>query len=67
MSPREQIIEGVRKLLEEQYLESVSERDRHDYRELNELEKRKILKAFLRKLVSRSESDRWAKMLQDIL
>jgi hypothetical protein len=38
MSPRDRIIEGMRKLLEEQYLESVSERDRDDYRELNDSE-----------------------------
>jgi hypothetical protein len=67
MSPRERIIEGVRKLLEEQYLESVGEPDRDEYRELNGSEQRVILKAFLQKLTGRSDIDHWAKVLQDIL
>jgi hypothetical protein len=67
MSPRERIIEGVRKLLEEQYLESVGERDRDEYRELNGSEHRVILKAFLQKLTGGSDADLWAKVLHDIL
>jgi hypothetical protein len=67
MSPRERIIEGVRKLLEEQYLESAGERDKDEYGGLNGSEQRVILKAFLQKLTGRSDADLWAKVLQDIL
>jgi hypothetical protein len=67
MSPRERIIEGVRKLLEKQYLESVGERDKDKYGGLNGSEQRVILKAFLQKLTGGSDADLWAKVLQDIL
>jgi hypothetical protein len=67
MSSRERIIEGVRKLLEEQYLESVGERDQDKYDGLNGSEQSVILKAFLQKLTGGSDADPWAKMLQDIL
>jgi hypothetical protein len=67
MSPRDRIIEGVRKLLEEQYLESVGERDKDEYGGLNGSEQRVILKAFLQNLTGGSEADLWAKVLQDIL
>jgi hypothetical protein len=67
MSSRDRIVEGVRKLLEEQYLESVGERDKDKYDGLNGSEQRVILKAFLQKLTGGSDADPWAKMLQDIL
>jgi hypothetical protein len=67
MSPRDRIIEGVRKLLEEQYLESVGERDRDEYGRLNGSEQRVILKAFLQKLTGGSDADLWAKVIQNIL
>ncbi len=67
MSPRDRIIEGVRKLLEEQYLESVGERDKDEYGGLNGSEQRVILKAFLQKLTGGSDADLWAKVLHDIL
>ena len=67
MSPRDRIVEGVRKLLEEQYLESVGERDQDEYDRLNGSEQSVILKAFLQKLTGGSDADPWAKMLQDIL
>jgi hypothetical protein len=67
MSPRDRIVEGVRKLLEEQYLESVGERDKEEYGRLNDSEQRAILKAFLQKLTGGSNADQWAKVLQDIL
>jgi hypothetical protein len=67
MSPRDRIVEGVRKLLEEQYLETVGERDKDEYGGLNGSEQRVILKAFLQKLTGGSDADLWAKVLQDIL
>jgi hypothetical protein len=67
MSPRDRIIEGVRKLLEEQYLESVGERDKDEYGGLNGSEQRIVLKAFLQKLTGGSDADLWAKVLQDNL
>jgi hypothetical protein len=67
MSPRERIIEGMRKLLEEQYLESVGEPDKDEYGRLNGSEQRVILKAFLQKLTGGSDADLWAKVLHDIL
>ena len=67
MSPRDRIVEGVRKLLEEQYLETVGERDKDEYGGLNGSEQRVILKAFLQKLTVGSQTDHWAKVLQDIL
>jgi hypothetical protein len=67
MSSRDRIVEGVRKLLEEQYFESVGERDTDEYGRLNDSEQRVILKAFLQKLTVGSQADQWAKMLQDML
>ena len=57
----------MHKLLEEQYLESVGERDKDKYGGLNGSELRVILKAFLQKLTGGSGADPWAKMLRDIL
>jgi hypothetical protein len=67
MSPRDRIVEGVRKLLEEQYLESVGERHKDEYDRLNGSEQRVIHKAFLQTLTVGSQTDQWAKVLQDIL
>jgi hypothetical protein len=67
VSPRERIIEGVRELLEQQYLESVDDRSKDEYRGLNGSEQRVILKAFLQKLTGGSDADLWAKVLHDIL
>jgi hypothetical protein len=67
MSPRERIIEGVRELLEQQYLESVSDQSKDDYAGLNDSEQRLVLKAFLQKLTGGSDADQWAKVLHDIL
>jgi hypothetical protein len=57
MSPRKRVIEGVRELLEQQYLESVGDRSRDGYGRLNDAERRAVLKAFLPKLAAGSESD----------
>jgi hypothetical protein len=67
MSPRDQIVEGVRKLLEEQYLESASDASKDEYGGLNGSEQRVILKAFLQKLTGGSDADLWAKVFHDIL
>ena len=67
MSPRDRIIEGMRELLEEQYLESVSDRSKAEYAGLSDVQKRAILKAFLRKLTAWSEAEEWVKMLEEIL
>jgi hypothetical protein len=67
MSPRDRIIEGLRKLLEEQYLESVGERDKDEYARLSETEKRGFLKAFLQRLTAGSKAEQWAKALGDVL
>jgi hypothetical protein len=67
MSPRERIIEGVRELLEQQYLESASDASKDEYRGLNDGEKRVVLKAFLKKLAGGSDPDLWAKVFHDIL
>jgi hypothetical protein len=67
MSPRDRIIEGVRELLEKQYLESASDASKDEYRGLNGSEQRVILKAFLQKLTGGADADLWAKVLHDIL
>jgi hypothetical protein len=67
MSPRDQIMEGVRKLLEQQYLESVDDRAKDEYGSLNSSEQRVVLKAFLQKLAGGLEADQWARVLHDIL
>ena len=67
MSPRERIIEGVRELLEQQYLESVNDQSKHEYAGQSENEKRVTLKAFLQKLSAGSEAELWVKVLQDNL
>ena len=54
-------------MLEEQYLESVGERDQDEYDRLNGSEQRAVLKAFLQKLTGGSQADQWAKVLRDIL
>jgi hypothetical protein len=67
MSPRVRVIEGVRELLEQQYLESVGDRSKDEYSGLNDGEQRLVLRAFLQKLTAGSESNQWARVLQDIL
>jgi hypothetical protein len=67
MSPRDQLVEGVRKLLEQQYLESVDDRSSDEYGGLNDHEKRLVLKAFLNKLAGGSDADLWARVFHDIL
>jgi hypothetical protein len=67
MSPRKRVIEGVRELLEQQYLESVGDRSKDEHGRFNDGERRAVLKAFLQKLTAGSESDQWAKVLHDIV
>jgi hypothetical protein len=67
MSPRDQLVEGVRKLLEEQYFESVDDRSKDEYGGLNDHEKKLVLKAFLKKLAGESDTDLWAKLFHDVL
>jgi hypothetical protein len=67
MTPRDRVIEGVRKLLEEQYLESVDDRSKDEYARFSETEKRSVLKAFLQKLTAGSKAEQWAKALGDVL
>jgi hypothetical protein len=61
MSPRDRIIEGVRKLLEQQYLESIGDQSKHEYARLSDSDKKVALKDFLQKLTDGSEADEWAK------
>jgi hypothetical protein len=67
MSPRDQLVEGVRRLLEQQYLESVGDQAKYNNAGLSETEKREILKAFLQKRTAGSKTGQWAKVLEDIL
>jgi hypothetical protein len=67
MSPRDQLVEGVRRLLEQQYLESVGDQAKYNNAGLSETEKREILKAFLQKRTAGSTTGQWAKVLEDIL
>jgi hypothetical protein len=61
MSPRDRIIEGVRKLLEQQYLESIGDQSKHEYARLSDSDKKVPLKDFLQRLTDGSEADEWAK------
>jgi hypothetical protein len=67
MSARMRVIEGVRELLEQQYLQSIGDRSKDEYGRLNDGERRAVLKAFLQKLTAGSESNQWAKVLHDIV
>jgi hypothetical protein len=67
MTPRDRIIEGIRQLLEQQYLESVNDRSKDEYARLSETEKRGILKPFLQRLTAGSKAEQWAKALGDVL
>jgi hypothetical protein len=67
MSPRDRIVEGVRELLEQQYLGSVGDQCRAEYARLSDSQQRAVLKGFLRKLTAGAESERWAMRLQEIL
>jgi hypothetical protein len=67
MSPRDRIIEGVRKLLEKQYLESVGEREKDEFTGLSESEKRAAVKAFLEKRTARLRTAQWVRVLEHIL
>jgi deoxyribodipyrimidine photolyase-like uncharacterized protein len=67
MSPRDRIVEGVRELLEKQYLEAAGDQSRVEYATLSDSQQRAILKAFLRRLTAGAESEQWAMRLQDIL
>jgi hypothetical protein len=64
MSPRDRIIIGVRRLLEQQYLESMSDHAKDEYAGLSADEKRTTLKAFLQKQTSGSD-EKWVKALQE--
>jgi hypothetical protein len=66
MSPRDRIVRGVRQLLEQQYLESMSDHAKDEYAGLSDDEKRTTLKAFLQKQTSGSD-EQWVKALQDLL
>jgi hypothetical protein len=56
----------VRKLLEQQYLESVGDQANDEYAGLSDDEKRTALKAFLLKQTGTSQK-LWVKVLQDVL
>ena len=66
MSPRDRIVNGMRQLLEQQYLESTSDHAKDEYAGLSDDEKRTTLKAFLREQTGASE-EQWVKVLQDLL
>jgi hypothetical protein len=66
MSPRDRIVRGVHQLLEQQYLESMSNHAKDEYAGLSDDEKRTTLKAFLQKQTSGSE-EQWVKAIQDLL
>jgi hypothetical protein len=67
MSPRDRIVEGVRELLEKQYLESVGDQCGAEYARLSDSQQRAVLKAFLGRLTAGAEPEQWAMRLQDIL
>jgi hypothetical protein len=67
MTPRDRIIESVRQLLEQQYLESADDRSKDGYAGFSETEKRGVMKAFLQKLTAGSKAEQWAKALGDVL
>jgi hypothetical protein len=66
MSPRDRIVNGMRKLLEQQYLESVGDQGKDEYAGLSDDEKRTALRAFLLKQTGTSQ-ELWVKVLQDLL
>jgi hypothetical protein len=67
MSPRDRIVRDVRRLLEQQYLESIGVQVRREYAGLSDTEKRKALKAFLLIRTAGSKTGQWVKVLEDIL
>jgi hypothetical protein len=67
MSSLDPIINGVRDLLEREYLESVGDEPKDAYAGLSATEKRKTLKTFLQKLTVDPEVRHWAKRLEEIL
>ena len=66
MSPRDRIVNGVRELLEQHYLESVADQAKDDYAGLSDDEKRTTLKDFLLKQTGASQ-ELWVKTLLDLL
>ena len=68
MSPWDQIVAGVRRVLEEQYLESASDGARQRYAESSEIERGMILGAFLQEQLDGSQgAKRWVQVLRDRL
>jgi hypothetical protein len=67
MTPRDRIISGMRQLLEQQYLDSMSEQSRGEYAGLSDDEKRTTLRAFLQKQNDESDTEQWMKLLLILL
>jgi deoxyribodipyrimidine photolyase-like uncharacterized protein len=67
MSPRDRIVQQVRQMLEQQYLESIGDQSKHEYAGLSEPEKRAVLRAFLEKQIAGSKTGQWVKVLEDIV
>ena len=74
MSSRDRIVEGVRELLEQQYLQSTSDASKDKYNRLIASEKTVVLKRFLQEIAMGSpdlaaefEVNVWAQRLCDIL
>jgi hypothetical protein len=57
---------AIRQLLEQQYLESIGDQSKHEYAGLSEIEKRKVLKAFVQQAAG-FKTGQWVKVLEDIL
>jgi hypothetical protein len=68
MSPRDRVVSGLRRVLEELYLGSASDRAKQRYTESSEAERRMILGAFLRKQLDGSQAAKqWVRLLRDRL
>ena len=68
MSPRDRIVSGLRRVLEELYLGSASDRAKQRYAESSEAERGMILGAFLQKQLDGSQAAKqWVQLLRDRL
>jgi hypothetical protein len=67
MLSRDQIIDDVRQVLEQHYLQSANDDSKNKYAQLSEIEKRTALKTFLQDLTVASDGDEWAIRLGETL
>ena len=67
MLSRDQIIDDVRQVLEQHYLQSANDDSKNKYAQLSEIEKRTALKTFLQDLTVASDGDEWAVRLGETL